>query len=80
MADKFIRKPVVFNRESAWHMEIHNKILKESNNFSGYVMAILKGHFDVKEDITKPVLITTKNEQPKTGARIVINGKKIGLK
>ncbi len=54
--DNFIRKPIVFNRNSAWHMEIYNRITSESDNFSGYVMGILKGHFDVKPKIKHSIL------------------------
>ena len=69
MGDNFIRKPVVFNRNSEWHMEIYKRISKESDNFSGYVMSILKGHFDAKKPIEKG--------EPIKGARIVLNGKLI---
>lgn len=51
MSDKYIRKQVVFNRMSAWHMEIFNRITNESNNFSSYVMSILKEHFDRKQPL-----------------------------
>lgn len=70
MGDRYIRKPVVFNSESSWHMELLNQINKESNNFSGYVLSILKSHFDSKR------VVAIKNE-PLRGARIVLNGKEI---
>ncbi|ARK28820.1 hypothetical protein [Halalkalibacter krulwichiae] len=53
MNDKYIRKPIVFNRRSAWHMEIYTRIQGESDNFSGYVMSILKEHFDRKPRLEK---------------------------
>lgn len=67
MADKFIRKPVVFNKESAWHMEILRRVDKESKNFSGYVMSILKGHFDIKQELPDQ----KENEQPIQATRII---------
>jgi hypothetical protein len=82
--DQFIRKPVVFNKESLWHMEIYNRIMDESNNFSGYVMGILRGYFDSKPEIRKVIL-----EKKKEGVRLpdsnnkeleatfTINGKKL---
>lgn len=72
MADKFIRKPVVFNRESEWHMEILKRINKESDNFSGYVMSILKGHFDTKI-ITNPEPKPQKKELPLKVAPVKFN-------
>lgn len=71
MSSKYIRKPVVFNRESAWHMNILNRIESESNNFSGYVMSILKEHFDTKlplEPIIKSDPAEKEKEQPKSAA------------
>ncbi|AKC02717.1 hypothetical protein CPT_Stills89 [Bacillus phage Stills] len=71
MSSKYIRKPVVFNRESAWHMNILERIEGESNNFSGYVMSILKEHFDRKlplEPIIKSDPVKTEKEQPKSAA------------
>jgi hypothetical protein len=61
----------VFNRESAWHMSILNRIESESNNFSGYVMSILKEHFDTKlplEPIIKIDPDKIEKEQPKSAA------------
>lgn len=45
-SDNYIRKPIVFNRKSAWHMEILSRIESESENFSSYCMSILARHFD----------------------------------
>jgi len=78
MADNFVRKPVVFNKKSLWHMQILNRIEKESNNFSGYVMSILKVHFDIKpelEEVPDQREKANKNEQPDRTTRIVVNGK-----
>lgn len=67
MADKFIRKPVVFNKESEWHMEILRRVNKESKNFSGYVLSILKGHFDAKQELPEQ----KENEQQIKATRII---------
>lgn len=72
MDKQFIRKPVVFNKESAWHMEILRRISRESNNFSGYVMSILKAHFDIKPEI--------KNEQPAPATRVINKSSNLKLK
>lgn len=77
MKDKFIRKQVVFNKESAWHMEIYKRITKESNNFSGYVMSILKTHFDIKPALPRYQVEKNKNEQQTKAAHITFNGKRI---
>lgn len=69
MADKFVRKNVVFNKESAWHMEILRRVDKESKNFSGYVMSILKAHFDIKQELPDQ----KENEQPVRATRIINN-------
>lgn len=70
MSDKFIRKNVVFNKKSRWHMKILERIEKESDNFSGYVMSILKAHFDVKPEIKE---LDKENEQPTKATRIINN-------
>lgn len=80
MSDQFIRKPVVFNKESAWHMEILNRIAEESNNFSGYVMSILKCHFEKNRGIQDKAIEQKKSELPVKGVRIVVNDKKIDPK
>jgi hypothetical protein len=77
MKDKFIRKPVVFNKESAWHMEILKRVENESNNFSGYVMSILKGHFDIKPALPAP---KKEKEQPIEATQITIKSSGIKLK
>lgn len=45
MGDGFLRKQVVFNKKSPEHMSILNEVLSRSNNFSGYVLCVLRGHF-----------------------------------
>lgn len=74
--DKFIRKQVVFNTDSPWHMEIFKRISKESDNFSGYVMSILKTHFDIKPAIADP----KEKEQPVEATQITIKSSGIKLK
>lgn len=76
--DKFIRKSVVYNRNSAWHMEIYNRLMKESDNHSGYVLSILKEHFDRKPNIEFekiPDQTEQEKEQPIEATQITVNGK-----
>ena len=76
LKNKYIRKPVVFNRQSAWHMEVLRRIENESNNFSGYVMSILKAHFDIKPELEKPEWKEDeldKKEQPKQATRYKVD-------
>lgn len=74
MPDKFIRKSVVYNTESAWHMAIYKRVMKESNNHSGYVLSILKEHFDSKPELELELEVDqqpeTKKEPPKKEARL----------
>lgn len=74
MSDKFVRKSVVYNTESPWHMEIYNRVMKESNNHSGYVLSILKEHFDRKPVIEIELNLdqeeNVKNEPPKKETRL----------
>lgn len=62
--DNYIRKPLVFNKKSAWHMEIHDRIENESDNFSGYCMSILKMYFDNKPKLEKKVIAAKEKTEP----------------
>lgn len=77
--DNYIRKPIVFNRKSAWHMEIYKRLNNESDNFSGYVISILKGHFDIKPSLIIPEEKVIKKEQPIEATQIVVKGKGIKI-
>lgn len=79
MSDQFLRKAVVFNKKSVWHMEILRRIENESKNFSGYVLSILKGHFDDMEELEKQAEkpVEKKKEQLHSATKIVFNGKVI---
>lgn len=77
--DKYIRKQVVFNQKSAWHMEIYKRINNESDNFSGYVISILKGHFDIKPSLVIPEEKEINKEQPNEATQIIVKGKGIKI-
>jgi len=62
--DNYIRKPLVFNKNSAWHMELYDRIENESENFSGYCMSILKNYFDNKPKVEKKVISTKEKTEP----------------
>lgn len=74
--DNYIRKPLVFNRNSAWHMEIHERIENESDNFSGYCMSILKMYFDNKPKLEKKVIATKEKTEPQKKEVRKVNNKK----
>ncbi|AXY83048.1 hypothetical protein vBBak6_088 [Bacillus phage v_B-Bak6] len=75
--DNYIRKPLVFNKKSAWHMEIHDRIENESDNFSGYCMSILKMYFDNKPKIeNKTIAAKEKTEPQRKEVRKVNNSTK----
>ncbi|AGR46639.1 hypothetical protein PP653_gp070 [Bacillus phage Basilisk] len=74
--DNYIRKPLVFNKKSAWHMEIHDRIENESDNFSGYCMSILKMYFDNKPKIEKKVIAAKEKTEPQKKEVRKVNNKK----
>ncbi|AXY83273.1 hypothetical protein PP654_gp058 [Bacillus phage v_B-Bak10] len=74
--DNYIRKPLVFNKKSAWHMEIHDRIENESDNFSGYCMSILKMYFDNKPKIEKKVIAAKEKTEPQKKEVRKVNNRK----
>ncbi|QJT70471.1 hypothetical protein [Microcystis phage MaeS] len=72
--DDIIRKQVCFNRKSPWHMKIFKRMEKESNNFSGYTMSILKSYFDERPEIEEK-----KKEQPIEATQITVRSEGIKL-
>lgn len=62
--DNYIRKPLVFNKKSAWHMELYDRIENESENFSGYCMSILKNYFDNKPKVEIKTIATKEKTEP----------------
>lgn len=72
--DNYIRKPLVFNKKSAWHMEIYERIDNESENFSGYCMSILKNYFDNKPKVEIKAIVKKEKTEPQRKEVRKING------